>query len=165
MRPVNEILDPSLYNLIHFIKTNENKTKQKTNKQTKIQKCNTKPKNYRKDQYILLDKERSTNSGLEVLTWVSGLAKMIFPLFPQKRLILRLEKFLHRTEVIVTKYFKVTPIDFPMPIISLAGTSEKYFHNSFESFELRIGGNVARFSSPVTLSRRAASSTESQSDQ
>ena len=37
MRPVNEILDPSLYNLIHFIKTNKNKTKQKTNKQTKIQ--------------------------------------------------------------------------------------------------------------------------------
>ena len=161
MRPVNEILDPSLYNLIHFIKTNENKTKQKTNKQTKY---NTKPKNYRKDQYILQDKERCTNSGPEVLTWVSGLAK-IFPPFPQKRLILRLEKFLHRTEVIVTKYFKVTAIDFPMPIISLAGTSEKYFHNSFESFELRIGGNVARFSSPVTLSRRAASSTESQSDQ
>ena len=51
-----------------------------------------------------------------------------------------------------------------MPIISLAGTSEKYFHNSFESVELQIGGNIARFSSPVTLSRRAASSTESQSE-
>ena len=65
MRPVNEILDPSLYNLIYFIKTNENKTKKQN---TKIQKCNTKPKNYRKDQYILQDKERCTNSGLEVLT-------------------------------------------------------------------------------------------------
>ena len=140
------------------------KNKQKQNKAKNKQKYNTKPKNYRKDQYILQDKERCTNSGPEVLTWVSGLAK-IFPPFPQKRLILRLEKFLHRTEVIVTRYFKVTAIDFPMPIISLAGTSEKYFHNSFESFELRIGGNVARFSSPVTLSRRAAPSTESQSDQ
>ena len=36
LRRVNEILDPSLYNLIHFIKTNENKTKQ-TNKNTKMQ--------------------------------------------------------------------------------------------------------------------------------
>ena len=63
------ILDPSLYNLIYFIKTNENKTKNKQKyKNTKIQKCNTKPKNYRKDQYILQDKERCTNSGLEVLT-------------------------------------------------------------------------------------------------
>ena len=67
--------------------------------------------------------------------------------------------------MIVTKYFKVTAIDFPMPIISLAGTSEKYFNNSFESVELRIGGNVARFSSPVILGSRAASSTEYQSDQ
>ena len=46
---------------------NKTKNKQK-NKNTKIQKCNTKPKNYRKDQYILQDKERCTNSGLEVLT-------------------------------------------------------------------------------------------------
>ena len=61
------ILDPSLYNLIYF-KKKETKTKQKTNKKTKIQKCNTKPKNYRKDQYIVQDKERCTNSGLEVLT-------------------------------------------------------------------------------------------------
>ena len=54
-----------------FYKSNrkQNKAKNKqTNKNTKIQKCITKPKNYRKDQYILLDKERCTNSGLEVLT-------------------------------------------------------------------------------------------------
>ena len=66
-------------NLFYKNKRKQNKAK---NKQTnKKQKYNTKPKNYRKDQYILLDKERFTNSGLEVLTWVSGLAK-IFPPFP-----------------------------------------------------------------------------------
>ena len=66
-------------NLFYENKRKQNKAK---NKQTnKKQKYNTKPKNYRKDQYILLDKERFTNSGLEVLTWVSGLAK-IFPPFP-----------------------------------------------------------------------------------
>lgn len=53
-------------NLFYENKRKQNKAK---NKQTnKKQKYNTKPKNYRKDQYILLDKERFTNSGLEVLT-------------------------------------------------------------------------------------------------
>ena len=52
-------------NLFYENKRKQNKAK---NKQTnKKQKYNTKPKNYRKDQYILLDKERFTNSGLEVL--------------------------------------------------------------------------------------------------
>ena len=49
-------------------KQNKKQTKIQKYKNTKIQKCNTKPKNYRKDQYILQDKERCTNSGLEVLT-------------------------------------------------------------------------------------------------
>lgn len=44
------------------------KNKQKQNKAKNKQKYNTKPKNYRKDQYILQDKERCTNSGPEVLT-------------------------------------------------------------------------------------------------
>ena len=55
-------------NLFYKSKRKQNKTNKQTNKNTKIQKYNTKPNNYRKDQYILQDKERCTNSGLEVLT-------------------------------------------------------------------------------------------------
>ena len=50
-----------------FYKNKQKRNKAK-NKQTNKQKYNTKPKNYRKDQYILQDKERCTNSGPEVLT-------------------------------------------------------------------------------------------------
>ena len=53
-------------NVFYKSKRKQNKTNKQTNKQkyknTKIQ------HNYRKDQYILQDKERCTNSGLEVLT-------------------------------------------------------------------------------------------------
>ena len=50
------------------VTTQSNSFYKNKRKQTNKQKYNTKPKNYRKEQYILQDKERCTNSGLEVLT-------------------------------------------------------------------------------------------------
>ena len=54
---------------------------------------------------------------------------------------------------------------FPNTNNILSRNFGEVLNNSFESVELRIGGNVAQFSSPVILSRREASSAESQSDQ